>query len=129
MDDLYSPCRDYQCSMCCTETEMTLSLEDVEHIEERGHKGFYRETDGYLCLVNIDKNCFFLKNGLCSIYEYRPLGCKLYPVIYDEETECALLDDFCSHGERFQVEDWKEEVLAKAIAMEDRERTERLHKG
>ena len=129
MVDKHSPCKGFKCSRCCTDTEMTLSLEDVERIEEMGHKGFFKGVDGYLCLVNVDNICFFLKNGLCSIYEHRPLGCRLYPVIYDEEGECAILDDFCPHTEHFQVEDWKEGVLAKAIALEDKERSKRLREG
>lgn len=108
---------------------MTLSLEDIECIRERGQKGFFREVDGYLCLVNVNGTCIFLKNGLCSIYDYRPLGCKMYPVIYDEEGKCAILDDFCPYKEYFEMQDWKKDVLAEAIAEEDRERSERLREG
>ena len=121
-----SPCDRYACSKCCYETEMTLSEEDIRVILEKGHLEFTRLVDGYRCLVNVDGACFFLENGRCSIYEYRPLGCRLYPVIFDEEQNCAIMDDFCPYGDMFRIEPWHQETLARAIATEDRERLRRI---
>lgn len=121
-----SPCKNYACSKCCYETEMTLSEEDIRVILEKGHLEFSQLVDGYRCLVNIDSACVFLVNGLCSIYEYRPLGCQLYPVIFDEQSNCAIMDDFCPHSEMFRIEPEHQETLAKAIATEDRERQRRI---
>jgi hypothetical protein len=105
---------------------MTLSEEDIRIILEKGHMEFSRLVDGYQCLENVDGACIFLHNGLCSIYEYRPLGCQLYPVIFDEEQYCAIMDDFCPNRDMFRIQAGQEETLAKAIATEDRERQRRI---
>lgn len=99
-----SACKSYSCSKCCHETEMTLSEEDIRLILEKGHLEFTRLVDGYQCLENVNGACVFLENGLCSIYEYRPLGCRFYPVIFDEERNCAIMDEFCPYLEMFRIE-------------------------
>lgn len=121
-----SACKSYSCSKCCHETEMTLSEEDIRLILEKGHLEFTRLVDGYQCLENVNGACVFLENGLCSIYEYRPLGCRFYPVIFDEERNCAIMDEFCPYLEMFRIEPGQQETLAKAIANEDRERQRRI---
>lgn len=105
---------------------MTLSNEDVAQIEKKGHRDFWVCIDGYLYLRNVDGKCIFLEEGLCSIYGYRPLGCRLYPVIFDDEEKTVFLDDFCPDRDRFRIEPWHRPALAKAIAEEDAEREERL---
>ncbi len=105
---------------------MTLSEEDIRLILEKGHLEFTRLVDGYQCLENVNGACVFLENGLCSIYEYRPLGCRFYPVIFDEERNCAIMDEFCPYLEMFRIEPGQQETLAKAIANEDRERQRRI---
>ena len=41
---------------------------------------FYDVVDDNLYKIRLNNNeCIFLENGRCSIYNYRPLDCKLYP--------------------------------------------------
>lgn len=77
---------------------MILSIEDIEKIMSIGYdKDFFVEyRDGYYRLKNVDNHCVFLdiKTGKCKIYRYRPMGCRIYPVIYDFN-EGFKLDEEC----------------------------------
>ena len=102
LPEFYCPYTD-NCSECCLETEMTLSEKDITRIESLGYKieEFLEEKEGFMTLKNIDKQCFFLKDGLCSIYDNRPYGCRFYPLIYDFELDEFIIDNLCAHGEDF----------------------------
>jgi uncharacterized protein len=87
------------CGVCCTETEMLLSNKDIKRLENRGYsQSQFVKYDklGYAQLKNQDGYCIFYdrKNHKCGIYSDRPAGCKVYPVILDEETG-IILDDIC----------------------------------
>ncbi len=90
-------CLEVRCCKCCYETEMPLSEKDVKRIEKLGYSrdDFSIVVDGVRVLRNVDGHCYFLKDGVCSIYEHRPLGCRFYPVIYDVERRKATVHDFC----------------------------------
>ena len=124
-----SPCLKFNCSLCCHDTEMTLSNEDIERIMKNEYSGFYVKVDDFLCLKNVEGRCFFLKKGVCSIYGYRPLGCTVYPVIFDLDENRAIMDDFCPHTDHFIMEPWHHECLAEAVSTEDRERETRRRVG
>jgi len=78
---------------------MPLTEEDIERIERLGYR---REDfvvigdDGIPRLKNVNGHCVFLdvETGKCKIYPYRPLGCRLYPLVYvpgvgvTVDTEC-----------------------------------------
>jgi len=77
---------------------MILDEDDIKRIERLGYRreeftvfeyGFYR-------LRNIDGHCIFLdiSSGKCKIYKYRPIGCGIYPVIYDPK-KGFILDKLC----------------------------------
>ncbi len=91
------------CYECCLETEMPLSEKDITRISKLGFKidEFLEEQDGFMVLRNIDSKCFFLKNGLCIIYENRPEGCRYYPLIYDLEKDEFVIDNLCMHYQDF----------------------------
>ena len=84
-----------KCSRCCYNTEMILTRQDIERIEKRGYKGFYKKSGGFYRLVNINGRCIFLgEDGKCTIYNDKPLGCGVYPLIYNEE-KGVIIDDYC----------------------------------
>lgn len=91
------------CGVCCTDTEMLLSKKDIKRLEDRGYsqKQFVRyDKQGYATLRNRDGYCVFydLKNRKCSEYTFRPSGCRVYPVIVDEDVG-IVLDTICeAHG-------------------------------
>ena len=87
------------CGVCCTETEMLLSEKDITHLEKKGFsKNYFVKYDkqGYAQLKNREGYCVFYnpKKRQCNIYADRPSGCRVYPVILDEE-KGIVLDDIC----------------------------------
>lgn len=98
-------CLKYNCHECCKETEMQLSEKDIRKIEAIGFSRdeFSIVIDGVRVLKNVDGSCFFLKDGKCSIYPHRPLGCRIYPVVYDVENRRAVKHDFCPHVDEISV--------------------------
>jgi len=78
---------------------MLLSKEDIERLER---PGFSREDftvtggDGLPRLRNVGERCYFYdpEEKKCQVYEYRPLGCFIYPVIYSND-EGVITDEFC----------------------------------
>ncbi|WP_457591529.1 YkgJ family cysteine cluster protein [Geoglobus sp.] len=90
-------CSEISCCECCRDTEMQLSERDLRRIEKLGFSRdeFSVEVDGIRVLKNVDGSCYFLKDCSCSIYPNRPLGCRLYPVVYDVELRKATVHDFC----------------------------------
>ena len=88
------------CLRCCIDTEMILIKSDIERISRYGYdpKYFAEKRGRFIKLKNVDIHCVFLdpQSRRCTIYEIRPLGCKLYPLIYVEgmgvalDSECPL---------------------------------------
>jgi Fe-S-cluster containining protein len=82
---------------------MLLSEKDIELLEMKGFvKSHFAKFDrqGYALLKNRDGYCVFydLSKKRCSVYSDRPLGCRVYPVILDEE-EGIVFDDICDSCE------------------------------
>jgi Fe-S-cluster containining protein len=115
LPEFYCPYSD-ECYECCLDTEMTLSNSDVKRIEMEGYirSEFLKEEDGFLVLQNLKGQCYFLKDRRCSIYKFRPQGCRFYPLIYDFEREELLVDELCTNHTKFDIEDYEsisEEVI------------------
>jgi hypothetical protein len=89
---------------------MPLSSVDITKILKLGYKldDFTRQLSGGWCLKNVSGRCVFLAEGGCRIYPDRPEGCRLYPLIYDEGLQQAVIDHLCPHGCEFKV--GKEEI-------------------
>ena len=92
-----------RCGICCRETEMLLSTEDIERLERKGYtREFFAKCDpkGYITLRNYRGYCVFhdVEKRRCKVHADRPLGCRLYPVIYDE-AKGIVVDTIChAHG-------------------------------
>jgi len=87
------------CGICCTKTEMLLSQNDITRLEKKGFsKNYFVKYDkqGYARLKNRKGHCVFYdpKKCQCSVYYDRPSGCRIYPVIFDEDRG-VILDDIC----------------------------------
>jgi Fe-S-cluster containining protein len=87
------------CGVCCEKTEMMLSSADVERLEKMSHnrQEFMRcDGRGFVRLRNRHKVCVFydVERHRCKVYRHRPLGCRIYPVIYSEQ-DGIVLDDLC----------------------------------
>jgi Fe-S-cluster containining protein len=78
---------------------MTLSNADVERLEKAGYDSprFVRyDKHSFARLRNRRGFCVFYDTAKrrCRIYEHRPEGCRIYPVVYSEE-EGIVVDDLC----------------------------------
>ena len=80
-----------RCGECCKETEMLLCNEDIERLERRGYKPEYFvrfDREDYAVLRNQNGVCVFFDSEKrnCKEHGNRPLGCRIYPVMLDEDT-------------------------------------------
>lgn len=87
------------CGVCCEKTRMLLSSADVERLERVGYdreKFSHSDRHGLVRLKNRRGFCVFYdtEKCRCKIYKHRPLGCRIYPVIYSEQ-EGVVVDDLC----------------------------------
>lgn len=108
-----APCRAHGCDLCCRETRMPLSRVDVARIREQGHRvGDFAQGHGNRrALRNVEGRCYFLREGVCTIYAARPAGCRLYPLVYDEARGHGVMDACCPHRDEFKVEEEDREAL------------------
>jgi Fe-S-cluster containining protein len=84
---------------------MLLSNEDIERFEKRGYvKDSFVKFDqqGYATLRNVSGNCFFFdaEKVTCKERGNRPLGCRIYPVMLDEN-KGIVVDDVCPGAHSF----------------------------
>ena len=103
---------------------MVLSLEDVKRISALGfsREFFVEEVDGWLQLKNRNGLCVFHDGSGCTIYYQRPHGCRLYPVIYDADNDCAIIDEECPYGKYFSLSEDIENELYALISQVERGR-------
>lgn len=100
-----SLCINFKCIQCCKNTNMLLSDTDIKRIEKLGFlcDFFVNSCDGWLQLKNRDGRCVFHDGMKCLIYEHRPAGCQLYPIIFDKDNNCAILDEECPYRTKFFI--------------------------
>lgn len=111
---------------------MVLLEEDVERIERLGYppSSFsYVDLEGYLRLRNVRGRCVFLdpSTGRCRVYEHRPVGCRLYPVVYVEGGGVAV-DLECPARRTVTREELREtaRILLEVVERVEEERVRRL---
>ena len=79
---------------------MILSDADVKCVEAIGYdrqKFVHQDRHGFIRLRNYHGFCVFynVERCRCIIYKHRPLGCRIYPVIYSKQ-EGIIVDDLCA---------------------------------
>jgi len=97
------------CGECCLETEMILSKSDINRIIKNSPKSLikndfvFKNNDGFFQLKNIRDQCIFFNSLLkkCKIYEFRPQGCRFYPLIFDFFTKNSIFDNDCPRSNLF----------------------------
>jgi len=115
------------CGLCCEETEMELSSDDVKRLEEAGYSldEFAVLGDHVVRLRNVGGWCYFysLADKNCRVYGNRPLGCRLYPVVYLAD-EGAAVDELCPMGHTVSERELrtKGKILVKLLKKIDSER-------
>jgi len=116
------------CGKCCEKTEMELSSKDVKRLEEMGYRleeFAVIDDDGVARLRNVDGCCYFYSTAekRCGVYEKRPLGCYLYPVVY-LVNEGAVIDELCPMGQTISEQELrtKAKILDKLFRKMNNER-------
>jgi len=91
------------CRRCCLATEMILLPSDIRRIERATgipRKEFAVFDGVFYRIRNVNGRCFFLKSWGCSIYWAKPLGCSIYPLVFDE-IEGPIIDESCPLAHEF----------------------------
>ncbi len=96
---------------------MLLSEKDILRLVKRGFdkKCFVHfDRQGYALLKNMDGYCVFYDRNKhrCNVYRDRPRGCRVYPVILDEEVG-IIRDELCS--EKGTISDEEKGVKGKWV--------------
>ena len=97
------------CGECCIRTEMFISRGEINTIKKQlpqslKKKNFVFKNDtGFFQLKNVDNHCVFFDPTLklCKIYDYRPQGCKFYPLIYNMQNNNCIFDRDCPRTSLF----------------------------
>jgi len=84
---------------------MPLSRIDIERISRQGYrlKNFVVKRKRECHLKNRKGRCVFLGDNGCIIYSFRPEGCRLYPLVYNENNRKVVIHDLCPYGHEFKV--------------------------
>ena len=82
-------CEKHNCSACCLNPKIHITVLDVNNITANGFYDVYfvTEANGIKTLrTNDDGSCVFFKgdSGECEIYRSRPEQCKLRPYILEK---------------------------------------------
>jgi Fe-S-cluster containining protein len=105
---------------------MELSIQDIARLEEKGYhlKEFTIIDDGVARLRNVDGYCYFYSrtDEKCKIYENRPMGCYLYPVVY-LANKGAIVDELCPMRQTISEQELKTKgkILEKLLKKIDNE--------
>jgi Fe-S-cluster containining protein len=106
---------------------MLLSNSDIERLERAGNKArlFVRfNRQGFAQLRNNLGHCVFYQADMrrCRIYKDRPLGCRIYPVLFSVE-EGVVVDDLCPQAGTVSKSeiDLKKARLERLLARIDKE--------
>ena len=128
MSKIRNTCLEYRCVKCCLNTEMPLSSSDIVRIEGLGFSDdfFIVKENGNRILKNLSGRCVFHNGQQCAIYDDRPEGCQLYPVILNEDVGEAVLDSYCPHHENFQLTPPISRVVIELVQKLDAEKKRRL---
>ena len=80
--------------------------EDVQRIKKLGYPEdfFVAHSEGFKILSNSRfGRCVFHDGKQCTIYENRPKGCKLYPIILDVDIMSPVRDHDCPFKDEFRL--------------------------
>lgn len=112
---------------------MPLTEADIARIEEHGfQRAHFSDLDDENVpqLRNTGEHCVFLNDkGLCGIYEFRPEGCRLYPLVWDRDAGRVVRDDFCPFNQEFTITPQQEAAVKRVLSVLEREARDRTAHG
>jgi len=103
---------------------MPLTSSDIARIKDlRFSEDFFIvRKNGYRHLKNLSGRCVFHNGKRCTIYNDRPEGCRMYPVVFHERMGEAVLDSYCPHHEKFQLTQGRSQDAIKLVRELDAEK-------
>jgi hypothetical protein len=110
---------------------MPLREADAARLAAAGHDParFARVEDGWLLLRNENGSCVFLTaQGQCGVHDLRPEGCRLYPLVWEEDDAgngAAAMDEVCPWREEFATNPQDRRRLDALVRVLVRERAAR----
>lgn len=106
---------------------MILSNKDIEKIEQIGYNinYFMKSKKGWQKLKNKDGKCVFHNGKMCIIYDNRPEGCRLYPLIFNKENKMAVVDEDCPYENCFRFNNKSVNQLYRLVTQVISERKNR----
>ena len=112
---------------------MLLSTKDIAQLEKKGYKKeFFTSIDkaGYAVLRNYEGRCAFFdaEKRRCNVYAERPSGCRIYPIIFDED-KGIVADTTCQARKSVtqQDKDRKGRKVLKLLKLLDKEAKQRSY--
>ena len=109
-----------ECGICCHDTMMELSRDDIERLTKNGYllEDFAIINGGGASLRNVNGYCYFFNHSekKCKVYESKPIGCTIYPVVYVEK-KGARVDKLCPRGYMITEQEFrtKEKMLYELL--------------
>ncbi len=106
---------------------MELSNKDIEKLERMGYRReeFTVMNNGVTQLRNVGGWCYFYSpvEKRCRVYGERPLGCRLYPVVY-VVNEGMMVDELCPMEQMISKQELrrKGKILENLLKKIDNER-------
>ena len=97
-----------------------LQLEAFSYVDDEGIRRLLNNSDTKACVFLAVND--YAENGLgvCKVYESRPLGCRLFPIVLNEQ-DVAILDELCPHRTEFPMP--QEEDGVKLLLLEEKLKT------
>jgi Fe-S-cluster containining protein len=94
---------------------MELSSDDVKRLVDAGYRpeDFIVNPRGRAPPQEFDGWCYFYSpaDKRCRVYQIRPMGCRLYPVVY-VEGEGVMLDELCPMRHTVSKEEFRRKAKA-----------------
>lgn len=110
---------------------MSLTHQDINQITKAGYQPaaciIHKEGEWRLANQQEPGPCVFLNDKKCQIYDIRPVGCRIYPLVFNEERRQAIIDSLCPFRNEFQVTDVDRENLFTLIKQLDNESEQKLY--
>ncbi len=86
-----------KCANCCKQVKPILSQNDIDELskgiglpEQQLKTQFLKKDEDGAYIFN-KSSCPFLKNNLCTQYDFRPKACRSYPHLHKEEFVFRLI--------------------------------------
>lgn len=126
------PCVAHVCTKCCYEAEMPLTEADMARLEALGHRRadfVVLDDESVAQLRMVDGHCYFLRSGRCSVHRERPIGCRLYPRVWDQYTDRIVLDEFCPFADEFPADAGVDRLVRSTLRTLYEEAAQRRRSG